>query len=303
MSEPRLFISYATDDAVGVGTYLVAFEECGLSVWIDNKQIEASDDLVRRINEGLSNTKYAVIFYSQRYAAKNWTNAEMNALIYAAVAANDRRVFVVQLDATALPPLLASRLAFRQTSPKDAAGRIAEIVHTNDRGESVPRPALTPGSDDKAGRVPQPAPDPVKKIDLQDLDPTVVENLARDLVAEPAVWKLARRQQAAVDPLVVDLGRFGTSRVVLRSKGASQEALLDLQSELNISSTHREYIRHLRDDLAVGGLGIITPAFKITLERRMTELDQTRERIRDYVAAIILKIELLDEKSSEPGSC
>src|SRR5579884_4274721 len=99
MSESRLFISYATDDRERVQDYVAELAKRGIDVWIDHLRIKPGDDLVRAINDGLSAARYAVIFHSARYAAKNWTNAEMNALIYAAVVANERRVFVVQLDA------------------------------------------------------------------------------------------------------------------------------------------------------------------------------------------------------------
>jgi hypothetical protein len=85
----------------------------------------------------------------------------------------------------------------------------------------------------------------------------------------------------------------GTLRVCLREQTRGQEMLWDLQSELRIVSTHREYVRLLNQMIADGGLGIQAPAYLMERNRRTGEIAQGRRRVADYLEAFVESAELV----------
>ena len=73
-----LFISYAHEDKLScaqpLAEKLMAF---GLRVWFDVWCLKIGHSLRRRINDGLKQSKYAVVILSEHFFSKDWPQMEL----------------------------------------------------------------------------------------------------------------------------------------------------------------------------------------------------------------------------------
>jgi tetratricopeptide (TPR) repeat protein len=117
MDEPYefdVFVSHASEDkARFVEPLIVALHERGIRSWYDAHEIRLGDDFRRKMDEGLSRSRFGVVVLSPRFF-KYWTEAELSALFNQERAFDQTRILPVrcELDRATLTrqsPLLAAR--------------------------------------------------------------------------------------------------------------------------------------------------------------------------------------------------
>ena len=82
MKKYDLFISHASEDKDEIVTPLVTYlEKFGAKVWFDKHNISLGDSLRRKIDEGLSESRYAVVILSHNFFKKEWPQKELDSLV------------------------------------------------------------------------------------------------------------------------------------------------------------------------------------------------------------------------------
>jgi Leucine-rich repeat (LRR) protein len=77
-----VFISHASEDKESVALPLAqALRAAGLKVWLDQEEIKLGDSIRRKIDEGLSKSRYGVVILSETFLEKAWTQKELNGLL------------------------------------------------------------------------------------------------------------------------------------------------------------------------------------------------------------------------------
>jgi hypothetical protein len=72
-----VFISHAVEDKLPIANELCKrLEEAGLKVWYSGFDLLAGDSINDTIHKDLSRSRHAVVIFSQKYLAKNWTMQE-----------------------------------------------------------------------------------------------------------------------------------------------------------------------------------------------------------------------------------
>jgi hypothetical protein len=111
-----VFISHASEDKDAIARPLAAaLAERGLSVWLDEHELELGDRLSRKVDEGLAESRYGVVILSEHFFTKEWPRWELDGL---AQRENLGRKVVLPVwhgvsreRVAAFSPMLASRLA------------------------------------------------------------------------------------------------------------------------------------------------------------------------------------------------
>jgi hypothetical protein len=76
-----VFISHASEDKDDfVRPFATLLKEKGLKVWYDEFELKIGDKLRRKIDEGLSKTRYGVVVLSNFFFAKEWPQKELDGL-------------------------------------------------------------------------------------------------------------------------------------------------------------------------------------------------------------------------------
>ncbi len=76
-----VFLSHASEDKDNVARPLAELlQERGLRVWYDEFELRIGDNLVAKLNAGISASRFGIIVLSQSFFAKRWTNYELDML-------------------------------------------------------------------------------------------------------------------------------------------------------------------------------------------------------------------------------
>jgi hypothetical protein len=132
-----VFISHASEDQGEVVRPLAqALQAAGLKVWYAEFELRIGDSLRRKIDQGLSQSRFGVVVLSQSFFRKGWTNYELDGLVTRAVTGDQiilpiwHRVSkdeVIQYSAS-----LADKLARSTASSTldEIASEIVEVVRS-----------------------------------------------------------------------------------------------------------------------------------------------------------------------------
>jgi hypothetical protein len=284
------FISHATEDKAALAIPLAdELQERGLRVWLDRRQIDLSDNLRGKVNEGIVRSRFAVVLLSRSYIDKQWTIDELDAFMAREEAG--RRVVLPVLhgvDQHALAttyPLLANRV-FANTS--DGIPAVAD---------AITRVVLKDGSDSPSRLSPSlgrrfldvlesghPEPADVRSFLMH--HPTIVSSAVVPGDQATVHWMPELgdlRPDACVSFLQRTAGRNDWTIILLDTLSPQ---LFDEDSEpvptLRQSVAHLESLRGWIDnnyEAARASLPDITPSFQgVVLAARRQEMSATHKR-------------------------
>ena len=82
MDKRDVFICHASEDKRDVVRPITsALEEAEVSCWLDEVEIIWGDSLTQKVNEGIKNSRYAIIVLSPAFLNKHWPQRELNSLL------------------------------------------------------------------------------------------------------------------------------------------------------------------------------------------------------------------------------
>lgn len=112
-----LFISHASEDKDDLVDPLVnALQRAGLTVWYDKHVLTIGDSLPRKIDEGLSKSRFGLVVLSRAFFAKEWAKRELDGLVSLETAQGRTRILPVWHrlgvdDVRRFSPTLAAKFA------------------------------------------------------------------------------------------------------------------------------------------------------------------------------------------------
>jgi len=276
LTEQRLFVSYSTKDAKVVNEIVSRLRDHGLDIWLDQSQITAADNIVDRIDEGLSRWKYFLLFASASYFASPWATSEYRAAFYAAIGANERKIIIILLDNVALPPLIAGNRHIRFTTSDSVADEVARTIGQTDLTQTK----------DLGTRVGAESAVALKEVAWDTVqDPVLFAILAElfakrgDLIATPAKERVVNLDVSINADLLITLD---ISLALLRDR----VLLPDMESEWRNYQTVAKIAAALRRRLLQGGLAIFEGAFEVELESREGQLAEIKRNLRTQLGAL-----------------
>jgi len=119
------FLCHASEDKVAiVSPFAEAMDDMGLKPWIDAGELAWGDNLIAKINHGLANSRYVVVFISKGFIGKEWPETELNAALSLEIGGKPVVLpLLCGISRDTLKqqyPLLSSKL-YRQVQEYDAA--------------------------------------------------------------------------------------------------------------------------------------------------------------------------------------
>lgn len=129
------FISHASEDKDDFVRLLAdKLSERGCVVWYDEAQLKIGDSLRRSIDQGLINSRYAIVVLSTAFFKKNWTQYELDGLVTKEM--NGVKVIlpiwhkVSKDEVTSYSPSLADKLALNTSlmSVDEIANELHELI-------------------------------------------------------------------------------------------------------------------------------------------------------------------------------
>ena len=138
-----IFISHASEDKELIVRPLANEISKYVEVWYDEEKISVGDSLTEKINEGLSNTKFAIIVLSENFFNKEWAKRELNSLL-SKMTNNSLKVIPLFYGVTPkwvseVSPLLADILGLKVTVENivEVSAKILAVVKPEIKTEIV----------------------------------------------------------------------------------------------------------------------------------------------------------------------
>lgn len=134
--EYDVFISHASEDKEDVVRPLAnALVERGLRVWYDEFELKIGDSLRRKIDRGLSKSRFGIVVLSKSFIRKGWTNYELDGII--SKANTGEQVLlpiwhgITKKEVLDFSPSLADKVARNTASytVEEIADEIAELIN------------------------------------------------------------------------------------------------------------------------------------------------------------------------------
>ena len=133
--EYDVFISHASEDKEDVVRPLAkSLKEKGVSVWYDEFELKIGDCLRRKIDQGLSKSRFGIVVISRSFIKKGWTNYELDGLMTKAISGQQILLpiwhDITKQEVIDYSPSLADKVA-RNTSQEtveEIAEEIAEMI-------------------------------------------------------------------------------------------------------------------------------------------------------------------------------
>jgi hypothetical protein len=268
------FFSYSHKDSDFVNAVKHIVVSNKGKVWIDDTQANPGDYLPAKINSGFNESFCLVLFHSASYQESNWANAELNAAISSSIQEN-RLLIVVTLDATPLPPLLASKLyidAIQNKTPEYVADELLKAKNNWYPSAKVNTPE-----------------EELTTVSIDDVTSMMVENIARNLV-ETIKGKSNTNDLNDISFDILERERDDLRCYVSMSAVNKYDILSDLESQLNIRESNKKHVRLLKEKIAKGGLGVDEPSYIIQVESKEKTLNDNIQEIRDLLRLVITRI-------------
>ncbi|WP_239340193.1 toll/interleukin-1 receptor domain-containing protein [Frankia sp. CiP3] len=105
---PKVFLSFAGADRGAAERLAMDLRQCGVDPLLD-QQIQPGSDWILWINDALTHSDYYVLLWSQAARDRCWVKAEWTAALHRDLSGRRSFLFLVRLDDSPLPQLLAPR--------------------------------------------------------------------------------------------------------------------------------------------------------------------------------------------------
>jgi hypothetical protein len=135
-----VFISHATEDKEDVVRPLAsALRARGLTVWYDEFELRIGDSLRRKIDAGISSSRFGLVVLSETFFAKGWPQYELDGLVTMSV--SGKQVLlplwhgVTRDDVANRSPSLADKVAIRtdEFTIEEIADEVTSVVRPGDQ--------------------------------------------------------------------------------------------------------------------------------------------------------------------------
>ena len=130
-----LFISHASEDKSEVVRPLAEkLRSLGLRVWYDDFEMKIGDSLRRKIDHGISNSRFGVVVLSPSFMGKGWTEYELDGIVTNDVRGHQKLLPIWHDlstdDVVRYSPSLADKVALstKSTAIDDIAQKIYEAI-------------------------------------------------------------------------------------------------------------------------------------------------------------------------------
>ncbi len=154
-----LFLSHATEDKEWVLPLAERLKRANVRVWLDAWEILPGDNIVTRINDGITRSRQMAVVWTRTYfdEKKTWTIAEQTSRGYVDAAAQKRLLIPLKKEDCQVPPLCEALLWIDFRNADQFETGIEQLIGALVRTPGQSAPASAPASPARPTAAPAPA--------------------------------------------------------------------------------------------------------------------------------------------------
>lgn len=105
----KVFLSHSSKDKPTVISLALDLKRNGIFSWLDAFDILPGESIVSKINDGLNECDFVVLFLSKNSVTSNWVKKEWETMLWDEVNSNKVKIIPVKLDECELPKILQTK--------------------------------------------------------------------------------------------------------------------------------------------------------------------------------------------------
>lgn len=104
-----MFLSHSSYDKSIVISVALDLKERGINTWLDAFDILPGESIMSKINDGLEECSYALLFLSKYSVKSNWVTKEWETMLWDEINLGKIKVIPIKLEECEIPKLLQSK--------------------------------------------------------------------------------------------------------------------------------------------------------------------------------------------------
>lgn len=123
----KVFLSHSSLDKSKVISIAVDLKQRGVNSWLDAFDILPGESIVSKINEGLDECKYILLFLSKNSVNSKWVEKEWQSALWNEIDSNKIKIIPIKLEDCEIPSLLKTKKYIDFS--KDYNRGLYELIH------------------------------------------------------------------------------------------------------------------------------------------------------------------------------
>ena len=109
LKNKKLFLSHSSRDKDLVISVALDLNEKGITTWLDAFDILPGESIVSKINQGLENCEFILLFLSKNSVKSNWVTKEWETILWDEIDSNKVKIIPIKLEDCEIPKILQTK--------------------------------------------------------------------------------------------------------------------------------------------------------------------------------------------------
>ncbi len=109
LKNKKVFLSHSTMDKDVVISVALDLNEKGITTWLDAFDILPGESIISKINQGLENCEFILLFLSRNSVKSNWVMKEWETVLWDEIDSNKIKIIPIKLEDCEIPKILQTK--------------------------------------------------------------------------------------------------------------------------------------------------------------------------------------------------
>lgn len=109
LKNKQVFLSHSSMDKEIVISVALDLNEKGITTWLDAFDILPGESIVSKINQGLSNCEFVLLFLSKNSVKSKWVEKEWESILWDEINSNKIKIIPIKLEDCEIPKILQTK--------------------------------------------------------------------------------------------------------------------------------------------------------------------------------------------------
>lgn len=109
LKNKKVFLSHSSKDKDLVISVALDLNERGITTWLDAFDILPGESIISKINQGLENCEFILLFLSKNSIKSSWVMKEWETLLWDEINSNKIRIIPIKLEDCEIPKILQTK--------------------------------------------------------------------------------------------------------------------------------------------------------------------------------------------------
>ena len=105
----KIFLSHSSKDKPIVTSVALDLKEKGINTWLDAFDIQPGESIISKINEGLNNCDFILLFLSQNSVNSEWVTKEWETMLWDEINTQNVKIIPIKIEDCEIPKLLQTK--------------------------------------------------------------------------------------------------------------------------------------------------------------------------------------------------